>query len=329
MNAKKVIRLSISIFFSVSFVLLIIKKINSEDFAQAFLGIRWDYVLVAGLSLFIGYVSRVERWRSMLIIENPMLKWKSCVGPFLASFAANNVLPFRVGDAMRAFVFNHQLGVHSGTTLASLFVERLLDLVMVLLFLGVTASLLGSDLSQLVSIGSFSMISLAVLIVFLLFFPALFEPLANAIGLLAFKIFPSVGLKIQTELQRGFEVLRILSKFSVMSRLLAWSFVVWIAEGGVFYFAAVSLPSLVSPLTSWLALPVGTLATLIPSTPGYIGTFDFSIMQVMTLLGNSSASSAAYALLVHACLWLPVTCLGGAYLFVRPFWQPYEKWRKL
>jgi uncharacterized membrane protein YbhN (UPF0104 family) len=67
-----------------------------------------------------------------------------------------------------------------------------------------------------------------------------------------------------------------------------------------------------------LALPVGTLATLIPSTPGYVGTFDYFTVRAMSVLGNSISASTAYALLVHILLWLPPTLIGGLYLLLNP-----------
>jgi uncharacterized membrane protein YbhN (UPF0104 family) len=75
------------------------------------------------------------------------------------------------------------------------------------------------------------------------------------------------------------------------------------------------------PLAGWLALPVGTLATLIPSTPGYVGTFDYFTVKAMTELGNTTAAATAYALLVHALLWLPPTLVGGLYLLLHPVGQ--------
>jgi uncharacterized membrane protein YbhN (UPF0104 family) len=74
----------------------------------------------------------------------------------------------------------------------------------------------------------------------------------------------------------------------------------------------------VAPQAAWLALPVGTLATLIPSAPGYAGTFDFFTAQAMALLGNPIAAATAYALLVHALLWLPATLVGGVLLLAYP-----------
>ncbi len=98
----------------------------------------------------------------------------------------------------------------------------------------------------------------------------------------------------------------------------------WLVVGGLVgrgrgvSFSATALSALPTPDASWLALPVGTLATLIPSTPGYVGTFDYFIVQAMTALNNPVTAATAYALLVHMVLWLPPTLIGGLYLLLKP-----------
>jgi uncharacterized membrane protein YbhN (UPF0104 family) len=110
----------------------------------------------------------------------------------------------------------------------------------------------------------------------------------------------------------------------MMIRLVIWSLAAWLAEGGVFWFSGLALSSITTPTAGWLALPVGTLATLIPSTPGYVGTFDFFTVKAMSALGNSTPASTAYALLVHVLLWLPPTLIGGVYLLLHPTKKPQE-----
>lgn len=107
-----------------------------------------------------------------------------------------------------------------------------------------------------------------------------------------------------------------------MPKLVFWSLLVWSAEGCVFWFAALALPSIAAPFAAWLALPVATLATLIPSTPGYVGTFDYFTVHAMTQMSNTMGAATAYALLVHALLWLPPTLAGGLYLLLHPVRQP-------
>jgi uncharacterized membrane protein YbhN (UPF0104 family) len=117
-------------------------------------------------------------------------------------------------------------------------------------------------------------------------------------------------------------MLQHLAHGSTMIRLAFWSLTLWLAEGCVFWFSALAMPAIDAPLAGWLALPVSTLATLIPSTPGYVGTFDFFTVRAMTELGNNTGAATAYALLVHALLWLPPTLAGGLYLLLHPVSTP-------
>jgi uncharacterized membrane protein YbhN (UPF0104 family) len=66
----------------------------------------------------------------------------------------------------------------------------------------------------------------------------------------------------------------------------------------------------------WLSLGAATLATLLPSSPGYVGTFDYFATLGFTAYGASAALATAVALLTHVLLWLPVTVAGFIALIV-------------
>ena len=52
------------------------------------------------------------------------------------------------------------------------------------------------------------------------------------------------------------------------------------------------------------------LFTIIPSSPGYVGTFDAPSIAILTALNIDQQFAAGYTLLLHATLWLPVTLIG-------------------
>lgn len=324
MTFKKFSRLILGMSLATLFVWLIARQINLEELKNAFAGTTAQWIL-AGLAAFItGYTCRIQRWRLMLNRDNPHIKWHHCAGPLLGSFATNNVLPFRAGDVLRAFAFTERLGVSSGVVVASLFVERLLDLLMVLILFGFVLAVFGLDVSTFSGIGSITLISIAIGIMLVLLLPKLFAPLALAFGNLIAHIAPKIGQKLIDEINKSLSTLIHLAKGSTMARLVIWSFAAWISEGCVFWCAGLALSSISMPMAGWLALPVGTLATLIPSTPGYVGTFDYFTVRAMEALGNTTGASTAYALLVHILLWLPTTLAGSLYLMLRPtkFKQP-------
>lgn len=315
---KKLIRTIIGVLIAVLFSWLILRNIDFRELAAIFRQANISYIALAIIVFFIGYSCRTERWRLMLLQENPTLRWRGCVGPLLASIAANNVLPFRAGDVIRAFAFNGRLGISASTSLTSLFVERLLDLLMVLTFLGVSLSLFNIDSSRLLGVGINALIIGGVSILLLLFFPNLFKRPAFFLSRSIRNVNTRFGIKLADEFEKIFAALDHTSSMGIINKLVAWSFLAWVAEGLVFWLVALSIPSLSNNLAAWLALPVGTLATALPSTPGYVGTFDYFTAESMIGTGNSPSSSIAFAFMLHAVLWLPPTIAGGIYLLVNP-----------
>lgn len=313
-HGKKAIRLALGVLVACIFGWLVLRQVSFTQLRQAFVGVRWAWVGVGLLCFLLGYAARVERWRRMLIRENAGLRWRDCVGPFMGSFAMNNLLPMRAGDILRSFAFNSRLGVTSGVVIATLFVERLLDLLMIVLLLGIGLHVTGANASVVGDVGQWTLVGASALIVLVLLAPGAFAPLVKWGGRLLSRVSPKVGARIEQEILKALDTLKYLSGKGTMAQLILWSMVAWAAEGAVFYFCAKALASLTVISAAWLALPVGTLATLLPGTPGYVGTFDFFVVKAMSGLGNGVAVSTAYALLVHFMLWLPPTVLGGLFL---------------
>lgn len=315
---NKISRTTFGVVIAVFFVWLVMRSVDFQELAASFSQVRTSYIAGALIFFFAGYSCRIERWRLMLMQENPQLRWGNCAGPLMASVAANNILPFRAGDIIRAFAFNGRLQISTSSSLASLFVERLLDLLMVVSFLGVALAYFGMDSSALVGVGGGALIFAAVVILFLLLFPGAFRRPAFFLSGLIYNINAKVGEKFKEELLKIFAALAYTSRRGTVAKLVFWSFIAWSAEGLVFWLVALSIPSISNDLASWIALPVGTLATVIPSTPGYVGTFDYFTAESMVAMGNSSTGSVAFAFIVHAVLWLPPTLVGGIYLIANP-----------
>jgi len=64
-----------------------------------------------------------------------------------------------------------------------------------------------------------------------------------------------------------------------------------------------------------LTTAFANLFAMIPSAPGYIGPFDAGAFASLGLFGLSSNSVAAYVLVLHISLLVPVTVLGFFYLW--------------
>lgn len=316
MTAGRIVQLAIGFAVAGFFVWLILRQVDLAALGAALGAARPGWIAAAVGLFFAGYACRIWRWREMLTQDNPELGWGRCAVPFMASIAGNNVLPFRAGDALRAFAFTGWLGVGASNVLATLLVERLLDLLTLLLALGLALALLevAGDAGALVGMGAGGLLVVAAAVAAVLLFPQVFEPLARFAARLAGRVSAGLGARLDAEVGKVFSTLRHLAHGPRMAWLVLWSLAAWGFEGSVFYCAARAVPAITEPLAGWLALPVGTLATLLPSTPGYVGTFDFFVIKAAEAMGNPAVAAAAFAVLVHMILWLPATLAGGACL---------------
>jgi len=60
-----------------------------------------------------------------------------------------------------------------------------------------------------------------------------------------------------------------------------------------------------------------TLSTLIPSAPGYIGTFHFISSEILSLFNIPESIAGFYSVIVHLVLVLPTIFISVFYLNIR------------
>lgn len=306
------------------FVWLLIRGLDVADLGQAFGELSLPLLLLALMFLSAGYALRIVRWWWMLRVLEPSLPLKICFWPFLASIAVNNVLPFRAGDALRVFGFRRQLRSPAVRVLGTLIIERMFDLLALLgfFFIGLLGLPDGVFPETFIRVATWlAGFSVAGLLVIVLTMPWLGSIIERIAGL---DFFARRNLS-EVVTQHGSHFIGALGVVRSPGRLLGLlglSIVTWGFEGAVFAALATALSAGVDAFGPWFAMGTGTLATLIPSSPGYVGTFDYSAAKGLAAYGADPAVSVAFALTVHAVLWLPLTAAGLGYLMAQGtrFW---------
>jgi hypothetical protein len=319
-------RLLLSLALSALAVWFVARQVHFDEVHEALSAVHGPLVLLAVAALCAGFACRIARWQLMLRVERPALSLRACAGPLLAGFCMNNVLPLRAGDLARTFGFNQRLGLGPGTVAASMLVERLLDLLMLLAALGLALMAFDVGLDRIAQVGSGALVTLAAVVLLCLMRPQLMALGCRLALALVKRLAPRLAERLRPEVERGLASLMTYGSAPLMARLLAWSVAAWSCEAAMFWLAAQSMPALITPTAAWLAFPIGTLSTLVPSSPGYVGTFDYFVSLAMGQMGNSTNAAVAYAVLVHLLVWLPPTLAGLAYLLAAPpvgwvFWK--------
>jgi len=109
-----------------------------------------------------------------------------------------------------------------------------------------------------------------------------------------------------------------------LAMIFLTSVLVWLAETVKYWFVMHAFPFSVPFYVLMLMNGIVNLATTIPSSPGYIGTFDLPGIEVLATFGVPRVVATAYTLVLHAALWLPITSLGAYYM-----WREQLNWHKI
>ena len=315
---SRVVKLAVGFGLAGVFLWLVLRRVDLDQVMAASRTVSWPMLALAPLFLALGYACRVQRWRLMLLPHNPALGFLGAGVPFVASIAVNNLAPLRLGDVMRCFVFSRWLGVAPGAVVASVLVERMLDMVALVLALAlalwvssVDGAALGLGLTVPLLLAALGIAGLG-----LLLSPRLSRALAAALVRVVGRFGAAPRAWAEGFLRPAVDGMSRLSEGRALSAVLALSVPVWLFEGATYWAVAQALPALAAPQAAWLAMPVGTLATLLPSTPGHIGTFDFFVQSATLEFGNAPGAATSFTLLVHLTLWLTTTLAGSVCLLV-------------
>lgn len=299
--------------------LFIIYALRGLDLRQVWADIRtanYWWIIPGVVAYFIGVWFRAWRWHYLLRPIKPIPVSK--IWPItVIGYMGNNVYPFRAGEVLRAFILRRQEGVSMSASIATILVERIFDGLVMLLFVFVALPIvpgLPDWLRQIVILASLAFFG--ALIVFLVM--AARPETSRTIYRWAILRFLPLPLQSKTLglADRFMEGLSSLTSLRDILMVFFTSIIIWLLETVKYWFVMFAFDFTVSFFALMLMNGVVNLATTLPSAPGYIGTFDGPGIEVLKVFGVDPTVAAAYTLVLHAALWLPITALGLYYMVV-------------
>jgi uncharacterized membrane protein YbhN (UPF0104 family) len=83
----------------------------------------------------------------------------------------------------------------------------------------------------------------------------------------------------------------------------------------IFYLTVLALGLELPAYASLVVLVFTSIGVLLPSGPGYIGTFQYFTILALTIFSVPKEQALSYAVVAHASQWAPVTLLGLVYIW--------------
>lgn len=302
---KKKIGLIFSLGLSGIAIFWLVQKVSFQEVERSVRDINYLGLLSAALIYLIGFFPRGLRWRLMLsTIKN--VSFSDSTHAVVLGYAANNVLPFRMGEIVRAFVMGKNNNISKLTCLASIATERVLDGIVIVTLLGLSMISLTEIIRDAEVINN---ILLTGGLIFLFAVLTLIFILINSGGILRIwkRFFGQFGLAI---IDKFLNSLSFLRTKKIFLQVLLLSVVVWLIEGAMFVLILWLMGFQHSVAIGYYCMGIINLGILLPSAPGYVGVFQAASVFAFLSLGYSNSTGLAYGLLVHLAQYIPVTIIG-------------------
>lgn len=300
---------------TVGFLALFLRSIDLREAWNAVLDAHAGWIGAAIGTTLITYLLRSWRWQ-VLLEPIGRVSFRTAFRATVMGFAGNLLLPARAGEFVRAYVISRHERVNVASAFATVIVERLLDLVTVLLLFACGILFSGIDVGPAIAAAGWVAAAGALASLVLLFVLA-GHP--ERVGLLVDRLsrrLPARLAGIVGQLARtltgGLKVMRSPWHFALA---LAWSVPVWlsIAFGIIFVSWAFNLKLTV--LGSFLVVGYLTVGVSVP-TPGATGGFHYFYKLAMTeFFAASDSAAGAAAIVLHLVSFVPVTILGLVYMW--------------
>ena len=255
-------------------------------------------ILAVIVFMFASYL-RAFRWQILFFNENI-----STLRLFIIQnegIGLNNVLPVRIAsEATQLAVLTLRDGVKGSTALATLGMERVLDVVASTLILAIAFFLVPEMKNFAVFVWgaiAFTVLAIGVVRIF---------AWSESLALVNRHKFLADFAGAVKELER--ERLRLLISLGV-------SILYWMLIGVTSWIIALAVDLPISPLVATVVI-MGTIffATAVPAAPSAVGSFEFAIVYVLGFFDIDKAGGFGFAVFLHIVLFLPAPIIAAIFL---------------
>ena len=320
---RNILRTLVVVGLAVGLIAVFLRNAELVEVWAAVKSARADFLGLSVALTVLTFVIRAERWQYLLGPLGPT-RFSQVFRTTVIGFAASAVLPARAGEVIRPYLLARQEGLSATATFATILVERVIDLVAVLLLLlafllwfdpGVEAR--DSVVFSAIRFGGLLMAPVAVAALLLMYFMAGHPERLQAWLLKAEHVLPARVAATLARVARTFaEGFAVVRRPERLAAAVAWSVVLWIAIAAGIWAVAVAF-GIQMPFTGgWLMLAPLVVGVAVP-TPGGVGGFHEAFrLGATSFFGADNNTAVGAAIVLHAISVGPVT-LAGMVFFVQ------------
>jgi glycosyltransferase 2 family protein len=299
------------------FLAIVLLNVKFDEVGKAFGQANYLYLIPAISITFLAYLVRAWRWQ-IILKPTKEVSYGTSYSVMMIGFMANNLLPARIGEFVRAYTLGAQEKISKSLSLATIVLERVCDGLTLVAFMGLALVAFPSP-KQTGWTEFIEIFSTAVFLGAILFLAFLIIREKLALRLVSFLMRPlparleKKAHNILTSFVLGLHALK--NGRSIVAIVLT-SALVWSMEGCSYYLMlrAFNLDRLMSPMqligAGLLLLVFVNLGTMVPSAPGFFGVYQAAATVALGAYAVSSATAFSLALLTNTFQYVLVTAIG-------------------
>jgi glycosyltransferase 2 family protein len=239
--------------------------------------------IAAAIAIYtFAMAGRILRWQLLLRRAGAAAPLPAVAGILITGYAANYLLPARLGEFVRAAIAQRRLALPASTVLGTIIVERLLDGIFVVLLLILALVILAvSPVEPGQAVTGFGPVAVVAAVGFGVMSAA--AVLGIAVCRFAGRLtwLPAPITRLSASLAAG------LASFTGPTRLAALGLTVpiWLCEAASLGALLLALGTVPPPLAVLTLISVASLSTLLPTAPGYLGSYQLAFTLSLGLFG--------------------------------------------
>lgn len=297
---------------SLVFLYLAVRNVEWGTVFSGLKGVDPGFLSLTLACLFVSIFFRALLWKNLLKYKK-RVSWLHSFEAITIGAMGNNVLPFRMGELVRAYAMGKKEGLSKSLILASIVLERLLDVLSLLIFF--VALFLSVQLEHWLVMSGLVIFAFLILMVILVYLTAADVWKFSSLLTRFLRYFPAtISHQAERITQSFIQGLALIKNGSQVLEVIFLSLTAWSVWAGGVYFGLKAF-HLELPFTAPILLVVViNMGVMIPSSPGFIGVFQYLCVIALSFFTVPKETALGFSVLLHAIQYVPMTLLGWIFL---------------
>lgn len=298
----------IGLLISVAALYLAFRTANLAEMVDAFSALRYDYAILSLIVVLISDVMRGLRWS---LLMQGRISTTDGFWLFNVGYLFNNVLPARLGEFVRPILGGRRPGVTFTSALSSIVVERLFDLISVVILLSV--GLVALPLPDWATTSGLAVGGGSLAGVIVLALAARYPDPALRLGVWALALIPGISReRAHVFLSPFVEGLGAVSDLRTFALGFGVSLACWAVSCLSTWLLMLAFwPNVPIPVAAFVLGAAG-LGVAVPAAPASIGTFQAAVIAASLAAGFDKSTSQSFSIALHLSSFVPTCLLGFA-----------------